>query len=75
MTPDEREAGEKCQRCGKRYLTVWQVSDDLWEWVTGITNGSGLYCMNCFDEMARQKKINLYCACHSMPFPKGIIKI
>ena len=57
---DVREFGEKCQKCGSRYLTVYYVSDDLWQRVTGIKDGSGLYCPNCFDKMAREKHIELY---------------
>ena len=45
---DEREFGELCQGCGTRYLTVWRAPDDIWEVVSGNTNGSGLLCPSCF---------------------------
>jgi hypothetical protein len=28
--------------------------------VTGIENGSGLLCVDCFDELAREKEITVY---------------
>ena len=51
---------ESCDFCGKDYDTVYTVSDKLWEQITGINNGSGLFCPICFDKMARQKGIELY---------------
>ena len=51
---------ETCKRCKKEYSTVWSVPDFLWEMVTEIKDGSGLLCVNCFDELACEKKITIY---------------
>ena len=48
---------ERCQRCGKWYAEVYSAPDWMWGKVTGLKNGSGLFCMQCFDEMARSKKV------------------
>lgn len=55
---DEREKGEKCQKCDKRYPYVWATSNDLWQKITNKETG-GLYCVTCFDKMAREKGIYL----------------
>lgn len=68
MTPHERSL-EKCQRCGLRYPTVWMAPNELWVRVTG-TEGSGLRCMSCFDQEARQNGIVLYWYCGVGKFPK-----
>ena len=53
--------GEHCQICGEEYGKkngyIWEVPDKLWEEVTGIKNGSGLRCINCFNLEARKKGI------------------
>ena len=67
---EEINSWEKCQRCGGRYPTVWDAPDDLWAQVTGKTDGSGLRCLSCFDEEARQKDIVLYWSCCVGKFPK-----
>ena len=51
--------GEKCQHCGKRYLISYDVSNKLWERVTGIKDGSGIFCPKCFDAMALEFGITL----------------
>lgn len=51
---------EHCQICKKEYKYVWSVPDKLWEKVTGIKNGSGLRCIECFDIEARKKGIYVY---------------
>lgn len=55
---DERYLGEKCEHCGKRYLTCWLAPDYVWHAVTGHDE-EGLLCPNCFDEMARNKGVIL----------------
>ena len=50
---------EHCQICGKKYEYVYKVSNELWEKVTGIKNGSGLRCIDCFDKEAKEKGIFL----------------
>lgn len=57
---DERDLGEKCMNCGKRYLTVYTLSDELWKKITDKNDGSGLLCPSCIDVIAREKGINLY---------------
>ncbi len=51
---------EHCQKCKKPYLAVWGASWKLWQKVTEKLDGSGLLCMNCFDKMARKKRIILH---------------
>ena len=58
---------EICQNCGKKYLTVWQAPDWLWEKVMG--RESGLLCMNCFDEKAREEGFGLYWQCEVGEYP------
>lgn len=55
-----RSETEKCQHCGDIYGMVYHVPDELWEDVTGISNGSGLLCLPCFDKAARGKDIFVY---------------
>ena len=51
---------EHCQICGKEYDDyIWEISDKLWEKVTGIKNGSGLRCIPCFSKEAREKGITI----------------
>jgi hypothetical protein len=51
---------EACQECGMPYL-LWWADDDLYARVTGrgrYENGeaaSGLFCLECFDRMAKEK--------------------
>ncbi len=56
------KGGEICRRCKKPYYDqgIWRVSDSLWKKVTGIKNGSGLYCMKCFAKMADKIGIIVY---------------
>lgn len=61
--------GERCQRCHELYDFVWYAPDELWERVTGITDGSGLFCPGCFDLMAAEKGIMLYWECAEGAFP------
>lgn len=51
--------GEHCQICGKEYEYIYEVSNELWEKITGIKNGSGLRCIPCFVKEARKKRIYL----------------
>jgi len=52
--------GEHCQICGKKYETVYEVSDNLWEKITGIKNGSGLRCIPCLTREARKMGIYIH---------------
>lgn len=60
---------ETCQNCNKKYEIVWNVSDTLWTIVTSRNDGGGLLCMECFDELAREKDIILYWECEIDKFP------
>jgi hypothetical protein len=35
----------------------------MWKLITGITDGSGFLCMDCFDELAREQGIFLNWTC------------
>jgi hypothetical protein len=56
--------GEGCQECGRPYL-LWHARDDLYGEVTGRwpspggESGGGLFCLACFDRLARAKGIDL----------------
>jgi hypothetical protein len=45
-----------CKICKKAYQYDYSVTDEDWEIVTGIKDGSGIVCLDCFDEMAYIKK-------------------
>lgn len=45
-----------CRVCKRKYGYDFIVTDDDWEFVTGITNGGGAICIDCFDEMAYMKR-------------------
>jgi len=55
---NEEHDGERCQRCGRAYDTVWNAMGNTWETVIG--SGAGLYCPMCFDLMCREKGIWLH---------------
>ena len=60
---------ERCQCCDKLYGETWRAPDVLWQKITGITNGSGLFCIECFSIMAERKGIILYWECENREFP------
>jgi hypothetical protein len=51
---------EKCQRCGKRYDTVYTLPDYIWRKISPKGSLSGMLCPECADEIAREKGIVLY---------------
>lgn len=61
-----REEGEKCHRCGTRYLTVYRTPDDVWEKIRPNKNDpngdlyGGLLCPMCADQLAMGHGITLY---------------
>lgn len=69
LAENTSDNSEKCQRCHSSYPYVWHAPDDLWKSLTGITDGSGLFCITCFDAMADNKKILLYWSCARDAFP------
>jgi len=51
---------EKCQRCGKLYLTVYRLPNEIWKQISPKGDLSGLLCIECADKIAREKGLNLY---------------
>lgn len=49
---------EFCKRCGRRQPLVWHVTDDLWLEVIG--QPEGVYCPECFNALAAEKRMLLY---------------
>ena len=45
-----------CRICKRKYSYDYEVTDEDWKFVTGIQNGGGAICIDCFDEMAYIKK-------------------
>lgn len=64
---DERDSGELCAICGKRYLTVWKAPDVLWTAL--MRPHAGLVCPVCFDQLARSNGVSLYWTCTPGEFP------
>ena len=60
------EETERCQKCNIMYDHVWHAPDEIWEEVTGITDGSGLYCITCFEDMAIEKGVWLRWLCRRL---------
>jgi len=52
------ESGEVCDICGRRYLTVFQIPDELWLKLMGDPGGN--LCLNCCDGLLRRFGISLY---------------
>jgi len=65
---------ERCQKCKKIYFSLWMASHSVWVKVTGKKSGKGLYCLNCFDKIARSRGINLFWKPHISDF-KPIYKV
>lgn len=63
------EETERCQHCDYEYPIVWHAPDEIWQAVTGITDGSGLFCIDCFTEMAWEKDLMLYWECATGCYP------
>jgi len=51
---------EKCQECGRRYETCYRVPDDTWAQISGRSDGSGLLCISCADQLARNAGITIW---------------
>ena len=64
----ELETGELCSVCGKRYLTVFSIPDDVWLKVNGGKEG-GLICISCVDEIARKLGISLFWKAKENEYP------
>jgi hypothetical protein len=48
-------SGEICDRCGRRNVVGFEVSDELWMKVVG--DESVVRCLTCFDEEAQEKVV------------------
>lgn len=66
------EEGERCNACGRLYLTVYRVPDDLWAKVTGRTDGGGTWCPTCFGFIASEKGYSLYWEATDADFPTAL---
>jgi len=60
---------ERCQECGRYVEQVWQAPNDIWEKVTGIKDGSGILCINCFNAKAEAQRVFLYWECREDRYP------
>jgi len=67
--PDEMP--ECCQYCGKSYLTVYCLPDEIWEKIkpSWKSEGAGLLCPQCADIIARAKGSSLYWEAAEGQFP------
>lgn len=45
-----------CQVCNRKYSYDYVVEDEDWQVITGIKNGSGKLCLDCFDNLAYIRK-------------------
>ena len=51
---------EHCQACGKEYLIVYSVPDEVWERITPKKDEAGLLCVECANQRAWGVGISLY---------------
>jgi len=65
---------EKRQICKNRFSTVWSVDDETYKKITDIQDGSGLFCISCFEHLARQKNIILYWQAKQNEYPGPRVK-
>ena len=64
----EKHDGEKCDRCGKGYSTVYQVSDQVWQNLH-MASPAGFLCPVCCDEVAIDLNTILYWEAEPGQFP------
>lgn len=51
---------ESCQRCGKSFRVCWNVQDQYWHIVVGVSDdGGGSLCVDCFLELAEYFKVDI----------------
>lgn len=67
---------EKCQNCGKRYKTVYRVSDEIWELIKPPfkEKGTGLLCLSCAEAIAKLNNVDVYWEGTIGDFPSKIGK-
>src|SRR5436189_74128 len=51
---------EFCHDCGRRQPLIWHADDNVWEVITGRTDGGGVLCPQCFDRRAEAVGVMLY---------------
>jgi hypothetical protein len=51
--------GEWCRSCGDPYSVVWWAEGDLWEALTGRTDGGGTLCPSCFARLADEAGVTI----------------
>ncbi len=54
---EQSREGEVCDVCQERYPTVYLLSDEVWDEISG---GSNLLCLRCADGRARKLGIELF---------------
>jgi len=64
----EKHEGEKCDRCGKGYSTVYQVSDQVWQNLH-MMSPAGFLCPECCDKVATNLGSVLYWEAEPGQFP------
>ena len=70
----DQTEGERCSACGRPYLTIYRVPDDIWAKVTGRTDGGGTWCPTCFEFVATEKGYSLYWEARHGEFPLEAVK-
>ena len=60
-----------CVRCGEDFLEIFRVPDDVWDRVSGHTDGSGILCWECCEGVARDHGIRLHWSAHTEGWPDG----
>lgn len=63
-----------CESCKNPYPISWHASDYLWKLITGRKDHSGIFCIYCFDKMARKKNIILSWECSALSYRGTLIK-
>ena len=62
---------EKCMRCSSMVEQIWNVSNELWDELSGYPKGDGILCSRCFDKKAREKGIYLFWTCQPNSYPEA----
>ncbi len=68
MNKQNKEEDERCDRCGKRYSTVYQVSDQVWQNLH-MRAPDGLLCPTCCDSVVKDLGSVLYWEAEPGQFP------
>ena len=60
MSIRSASSSEHCQVCGKGYLTIYSVPDEVWKKITPKSGEAGVLCIECADRISRELGIDLY---------------